>query len=104
MPRSLKIITDAEPNLTLTTEPEVELPSYEELERAINKLKDGKMPGSDAISAEMIKKGGKTIRDELYKLILKVWEEEIVPPDWKHGIICPIYKKGDNSRYKPLHC
>ena len=35
------------------------------------------MAGSDAISAEMINKGGKIIRDKLYKLIFKVWKRRL---------------------------
>jgi hypothetical protein len=27
--------------------------------------------------------------------MLKIWEEEIIPREWKYGIICPIDKKGD---------
>ena len=38
-------------------------------------------------------------------LILKIWEKEVIPIDWKDSIICPIYKKGDRMQcknYRPV--
>jgi hypothetical protein len=44
-----------------------------------------KLPGTDQITAEMIKAGGRTIHSKIYKLINSIWV----------SIIVPIYKKGD---------
>jgi hypothetical protein len=31
----------------------------------------------------------------LQDLIADVWKEEHIPKDWRHSVICPIYRKGD---------
>ncbi|KAJ4444213.1 hypothetical protein ANN_06004 [Periplaneta americana] len=34
---------------------------------------------------------------KLYKLVLAIWEKEIVQEQWKESIIVPIFKKGDKT-------
>jgi hypothetical protein len=62
---------------------------------SVSKLKNGKAPGHDQIPAKLIKEGGIKLKKVIYELILKIWEEEIIPHERKYGIICPIHKKGD---------
>jgi len=62
---------------------------------AIGKLKSHKSPGVDQIPAELIKAEGKTIRCEIHKLIISIWDKEELPEEWKESITVPIYKKGD---------
>jgi len=62
-----------------TTEPLVPESSASEVEFAIEKLKSHKSPGIDQIPAEFIKAGGKTIRCEIQKLIISVWNKEELP-------------------------
>jgi hypothetical protein len=80
------------------TEESIEVPideiRQEEIERAIKKLKNGKAPGFDGIGAEMLKEGGGT-SEILHKLFKKIWNNEVMPEDWKTGIIIKIPKKGD---------
>ena len=45
----------------------------------------------------MIKAGGRTIRREIHKLIISVWNKEELPDEWKESIIVPKYKKGDKT-------
>jgi len=39
-----------------------------------------------------IKAWGKTIRNEIHKLIICVWNKEELPEEWKESVIIPIYK------------
>jgi len=64
---------------------------------AIEKLKSHRSPGTDQIPAEFIKVGGRTIRYEIHKLIISVWNREELPEEWKVSIILPIYKIGDKT-------
>ena len=64
---------------------------------AIEKLKSHKSPGIDQIPAELIKEGGRTIRYQIHKLIVSVWNKEELPEEWKESIIVPIHKKGDKT-------
>ena len=80
-----------------SVEPLVPEPSAFEVKLAIEKLKNHKSPGTDQIPAELIKAGGRTIRCEIYKLIISIWNKEELPDEWKESIIVPIYKKGDKT-------
>ena len=51
--------------------------------------------GSDNIPPALLKHGGRTLKQKLYKLILKIWNNEQLPQQMNEGIICPVYKKGD---------
>jgi hypothetical protein len=78
-------------------EPLIPGPSPSEVELAIGKLKSHKPPGNDQIPAELIKTGCTTIRCEIHKLIISVWNKEELPEEWKESIIVPIYKKADKT-------
>ena len=57
-----------------TAEPLVHEPSSSEVEFTIEKTKKThKSPSIDKIPAEMIKAGGRTIRYEIHKLIISIW-------------------------------
>jgi len=45
----------------------------------------------------LIKAGGITIRCEVHKLVISVWNKEELPEEWKESIIVLIYKKGDKT-------
>ena len=64
---------------------------------AFEKLKSHESPGIDQIPAELIKEGGRTIRYQIQKLTVSIWNKEELPADWKQSIIVPIYKKGDKT-------
>jgi hypothetical protein len=80
-----------------TAETLVPEPSVFEFELAIEKLKSYESPGIDQIPAELIKAGCRTIRYEIHKLIISIWNNEELHEDWKELIIVPIYKKGDKT-------
>ena len=66
-------------------------------------MQNDKAPGIDGITAEMWKADIELSVTELHNLLLKIWNSEIVPSDWKKSLISIIAKKGnlticDNSR------
>ena len=64
-----------------TVEPLVPEPSAFEVELAIEKLKNHKSLGIDQIPAELIKAGGRTIRSEIRRLIISIWNKEKLPDE-----------------------
>ena len=80
-----------------TVEPLVSETIVFEVELAIQKLKNHKSPGIDQIPTELIKAGRMTIRCEIHKLIISIWNKEELPNEWKESIIVPVYKEGDKT-------
>jgi hypothetical protein len=74
-------------------------PTQQEVVKCIMKLKNNKVPGEDNIVAEMIKCGGEILNRRIYELICRMWQNEEIPDRWRMGIICPIFKKGDQFTY-----
>jgi len=89
----------------IRTDREILPPSYNEVCSITNKLKTNKAGGTDNIMPELIKQGGKTLKQRIHKLMTIIWEEEQLPNQWNEGIICPLYKKGDKldcTNYRPI--
>lgn len=76
-------------------EMELEPPDRLDVSLAIKAQKRGKAPGIDNIPAELIKSGGTALENIIYTLVKQIWQKEQIPEEWKIGLICPIYKKGD---------
>jgi hypothetical protein len=72
-------------------------PSAFEFEMTTEKLKSHKSPGIDQNPAELIEAGGRTIRFEIRKLIISIWNKEEMPEDWKDSIIVPTYNNSDKT-------
>jgi len=53
---------------------------------AIEKLNSNKSPGIELIPAELIKASGGTIRSEVHKIIISIWNKEELPEEWKESI------------------
>lgn len=64
-------------------------PSSFEVAVLAEKLKRCKSPGTDKISAEMIRNGGNTSRFEIHQLIYCCWNKGELP---EKSIIIPVYK------------
>ena len=78
-------------------EQEMYEPTLDEVRYIIQGIKNGKAPGIDTITVELIKNAGAKMEQKIYNLIRKIWNDEHMPMDWEEGIIYPIYKKGDRS-------
>ena len=74
-----------------------EIPTMDEMARAIAGLKEGKAPGGDGIPAEVWKHGGDNLFSRLHHLITNAWEVGSIPQSWKDASIVTIYKKGDRT-------
>ena len=71
------------------------LPTAEELECALSKLKRRKAGGMSGILPELVLYGGVLLWNRLLELMQDVWEEGNVVEDWKNAVVVPIPKKGD---------
>ena len=54
--------------------------------KAIKSLKSGKAAGPDGIPPEVLKADVRTSTDMLHPLLVKIWETEAVPEDWKASL------------------
>ncbi len=73
-------------------------PSLAEVRGAVNKLKCGKAAGICNVSAEMLKAGGEAMIRGLHAVLSAVLQFGTIPPDWKRGLVVPIWKgKGDRQ-------
>ena len=61
---------------------EILSPSYNQVCSIINKLKSNKAGGTNNIIPELIKQGGRTLKQRIYKLIIMIWEKEQLPYQW----------------------
>ncbi|KAK3889840.1 hypothetical protein Pcinc_006166 [Petrolisthes cinctipes] len=64
----------------------------EGVRKAIGKLKMGKAPGVDGITAEMLKCGGEVVVEWMLQLCTLAWRQEEVPEDCRRAIIVSLYK------------
>ena len=87
-PHQSKIVNDGENYVS-------DAPTAEEIYLAIEKLRNNKAPGSDNISAELLKYGSKKIVLVMEYMFSEIWKTEEIPEEWLKGIICPLHKKGD---------
>lgn len=74
-------------------------PTYDDIEDAINRLKNNKAVGEDGIPAKLLKYGSEDFHKALYNIILTVWIKEGMPGPWKKAMIHPLHKK----QYSRVH-
>ena len=67
---------------------------YEEVEKAVNRLKKNKCPGTDEITGEMSQAEGERMTEEIHKLRSHALGEGKIPV-WTQTILVSIPKKGD---------
>ena len=72
-----------------------DIPSREEIRKAIQQLKSGKATGPDNIPAEALKADVGIMVSLLHPLFKRIWGDEEIPSDWKEGLINKLPKKGD---------
>ena len=67
-----------------------------EIVNRIRKLKTGGIR-SDGLVSELLKYGGSGMVYLLEQLFSVFWREEIVPKQWREGLIVNLFKKGDRE-------
>ena len=62
----------------------------------VSTLEGGRAAGVCGVPAKLLKAGGESITRWLRTVIVQVWSTSVVPPDWRRGLVTPIYKgRGD---------
>jgi hypothetical protein len=72
--------------------------TVEEIERQIKKMKKKKAPGRDGVQNEGWIYGTEGIVERLVEVTNGVCRGERFPVDWREGVICAIYKKGEKNK------
>ena len=88
-------VNDVRQTAIHTAEPLVSEPSAFEFELPIENIKVTNHQVYQ-IAAELIKAGGNTIRCEIQKLVISIWNKEELHEEWE-SIIVSIYKKDDKT-------
>ena len=71
----------------------------------IKGLKSNSAPGPDGISAQLLQNTREELLEPLLNFFQKSLDTGIVPRDWKHALVTPIFKKGtkgDPANYRPV--
>ena len=80
--------------------------SITEVESSVKQLRDGKSPGLDGISNELIKNASVVIVPLLCQLFNKILQSGNFPISWGSALIVPLYKKkgsvNDPSNYRGI--
>ena len=71
--------------------------TMEELETAMEKLKNRRAPGTDGLNMELFKYGSQKLKRRLIQLFNDIWSLGYIPNDWKIAKIINIYKNGDRN-------
>ncbi|CAG4978182.1 unnamed protein product [Parnassius apollo] len=79
--------------------------SLSEIRVALQHLKNGRAPGEDGITAELLKAGGTPVLEVLQKLFNSVLHGGTTPEAWSRSAVVLFFKKGDNAllkNYRPI--
>ncbi|CAK1590592.1 unnamed protein product [Parnassius mnemosyne] len=79
--------------------------SLSEIRMALQHLKNGKSPGEDGITAELLKAGGKPVFEVLQKFFNSVLHGGTTPEAWSRSAVVLFFEKGDNAllkNYRPI--
>nr|ADI61810.1 endonuclease-reverse transcriptase [Bombyx mori] len=106
--KATKPVSDpADVRATLSRHYSDELPqiSVDEIGMALENLKNGKAPGEDGVTSELLKAGGLPVIRELQKLFNTVLFAGKTPRAWSRSIVVLFFKKGDKTllkNYRPI--
>ncbi|XP_065570261.1 uncharacterized protein LOC136033440 [Artemia franciscana] len=71
-----------------------------EIGHAVKRLKNNKAAGICGLNSELLKYGGPAILLFLHTLFSTIWQTDIIPEDWRKGVMIPLWKrKGSRSDF-----
>lgn len=79
--------------------------SVQGVDKLLTGLNPNKASGPDEISPRLLKELHSQVAPILTHIFQLSLDTGIVPDDWKHAVISPVYKKGDKSKasnYRPI--
>jgi len=76
------------PNSDISTD----MPTLDEVSRAISNLRNGRAAGPDGIPPELVKCAIGPVSKALHSLFCQVWTSGLVPSDWRDGVLVALYK------------
>ena len=74
---------------------------FEDVERAIAKLRPGKAPGPDTFPTDLFIQAGDTTRAAIRRLFSLSWKEALLPDMWKTAEVKFLRKPGKPDYYFP---
>jgi hypothetical protein len=80
------------PETALDTNVEID---SEEVKDTVQKLRNQKSPRSDGILNELLKYRGPKLLEQLTKLLIRIFEEQMIPEEWRMSTLITLFKKGD---------
>ncbi|XP_063601113.1 uncharacterized protein LOC134777205 [Penaeus indicus] len=75
-----------------------DVPTEEEVKKAVNRLFSGKAPGADSIPAEIYASGGPQLIRRLTELFQSMWFQEKLPQEFKDVSVVHLYKRKGNRQ------
>ena len=72
------------------------VPTLDEVRKSVGQMSSGKAPGTDGMTAEVLKNGNSCLLEHLTKLFGTIWKVEAVPQDFKDALIVHLYKRKGN--------
>ena len=75
-------------------------PTLREVKEVIKGLRNGKAPGIDSITADILKADIDFSTMKIHRLLEKIWRHEKIPNNWKRGLIIKLAKKGNLKECK----
>ena len=74
--------------------------TWEEINEAMDTMKDKKAADMNEMPNEVWKYGGKEMRECVWVMCNRVWKGEGWPELWKQGVVVPIVKRGKGEVVK----
>lgn len=96
-----------DPRAPLTRHYTEDIPDIDvsEISAALGQLRNGRAPGDDGITTELLKAGGLPVQKALAELFNAVVHRGATPEAWSRSVVVLFFKKGDKAllkNYRPI--